>query len=270
MSNIKAFEELTIQDDYMFCTLMKNPMICKGVLERILNFEITNIEIPDSQISIINDYGSKSIRLDIYVKNADGTEVYNVEMQVAPKQNLPKRTRYYQSSIDMKLLNSGADYRELKQSYVIFICCFDPFEKGRTLYTFMEMCKELPGFPLGDGTAKLFVNADGPRTEVDPELAALLDYIKSGTVTDEFTKEIADAMATIKRSEERRIEYMMLALLLQEHREAGRMEGLFEAVAFGGCAVAFAASALDMSENEFLAKMQEAGYELPQQCNKEK
>jgi predicted transposase/invertase (TIGR01784 family) len=45
--------------------------------------------------------------------------------------NLPKRLRYYQGSIDLDLINKGEDYRKLAKSYIIFICTFDLFNKGR-------------------------------------------------------------------------------------------------------------------------------------------
>ena len=43
------------------------------------------------------------------------------------KRNIEKRTRYYQSLIDIDQLEKNMDYRKLKESYIIFICTFDPF-----------------------------------------------------------------------------------------------------------------------------------------------
>ena len=44
--------------------------------------------------------------------------------------------------IDLNLLERGADYKELKKSYVIFICPFDQFQEGLHKYTFENQCKE--------------------------------------------------------------------------------------------------------------------------------
>ena len=68
----------------------------------------------------------KGIRFDVYSEDDSGI-VYDCEMQTSKKDNLPKRTRYYQGMIDLNLLERGADYKELKKSYVIFICPFDQF-----------------------------------------------------------------------------------------------------------------------------------------------
>ena len=73
--------------------------------------------------------------------------VYNIEMQNGHHKNLPKRTRYYQGMIDLNLLDKGMDYTQLKQSFVIFVCTFDPFHIGRHVYTFENRCVEDPNLP---------------------------------------------------------------------------------------------------------------------------
>lgn len=37
---------------------------------------------------------------------------------------------YCQGMIDLNILEKGEDYRNLKKSYVIFICTFDQYGKG--------------------------------------------------------------------------------------------------------------------------------------------
>ena len=76
----------------------------------------------------------KGVRLDILAADEKNTH-YNVEMQVFRKRKPGKRSRYYHSQIDMDLLRSGQDYEELPDSYVIFICDFDPFYRKKYRYT---------------------------------------------------------------------------------------------------------------------------------------
>ena len=40
----------------------------------------------------------------------------------------------------MYQLDKGMDYMQLKQSFVIFVCTFDPFQLGRHIYTFTNRC----------------------------------------------------------------------------------------------------------------------------------
>ena len=86
----KAFEQLQIKDDFMFSVIMRNPKYCKPFLERILGVRILRIEYPKSQETIDITADAKSVRLDIYVEDAENT-VYNVEMQTVENRNLPKR-----------------------------------------------------------------------------------------------------------------------------------------------------------------------------------
>ena len=153
----KKFEELTISDDFMFCVVMQNSRFCKKFLETILGVKIARIEYPDAQKTINITPDAKSVRLDVYLEDDQDT-VYDIEMQNAPKPNLPKRMRYYQGMMDLNLLNKGEDYTELKKSYVIFVCTFDPFMQGRHIYTFENLCKEDTNLALGDDTKKVILN----------------------------------------------------------------------------------------------------------------
>ena len=63
-------------------------------------------------------------------------------MQIQPKHNLPRRTRYYHDQIDMCELCPSEGYETLPEAYVIFVCDFDPFGDRKYRYTFEEICKE--------------------------------------------------------------------------------------------------------------------------------
>ncbi|MCM1283254.1 MAG: Rpn family recombination-promoting nuclease/putative transposase [Muribaculaceae bacterium] len=118
---------------------MRNPKFCKPFLERILNLKISHIEYPKSQETIDISADAKSVRLDIYVEDGKDT-VYNIEMQTTENRNLPRRARYYQGMIDLNILEKGDSYKNLKRSYVIFVCTFDLFGEGRHIYTFENRC----------------------------------------------------------------------------------------------------------------------------------
>ena len=45
-NNIKRFEELEIQDDFMFGVIMRNPKYCKPFLETVLNIKIERSKYP--------------------------------------------------------------------------------------------------------------------------------------------------------------------------------------------------------------------------------
>lgn len=110
------WEELDITNDFLFGKVMRNPEICKKMLETILGIEIDHIEYPEEQKIIDIASAAKSVRLDVYVKDSENT-VYNIEMQTSTSPDLPKRSRYYQGMIDLELIEKGRRYRELNRSY---------------------------------------------------------------------------------------------------------------------------------------------------------
>ena len=150
----KKYEELDFTDNFFFCKiLMKNKNLCIELLELILKIKIRDIVFMSEQKPIEITADGKGVRLDVYVEDDENT-VYDIEMQPTMQSNLPKRSRYYQGMIDLNLIERGADYNELKKSYVIFICLNDPFDKNLHIYTFENRCDECPELTLGDETTK--------------------------------------------------------------------------------------------------------------------
>lgn len=220
---IKTIDELTLMDDYMFSQVMRETRHLKPLLEFILNVTITKIELIEPQKTEKEGYQSRGVRLDLYVMDDQGT-VYNVEVQTTTKKNIPKRMRYYQSTIDVNILQPGVDYRNLRKTYVIFICNFDPFERGRCIYTFENVCREVPGLVFGDEAVKIVVNTGGNLDSVSENLKEVICYLNDGSVSGKYSQELDDAVAAIKSSEERRVEYMTMAIRDLEIREEGREE----------------------------------------------
>lgn len=169
--NRKGLEERSIKDNFVFGAVMQNPRKCKSLLECILGIKIRKIKYPELEKTIDKAIGSKSVRLDVYVEDEFDT-IYNIEIQATNRKNLPKRSRYYQGIIDINIIDKGDDYKKLKKSYVIFICDYDEFGKGRHIYTFENMCLEEPGLRLGDDTVKIILNTKG--TMDDEEIAEIV------------------------------------------------------------------------------------------------
>ena len=217
----KPIEELTIVDDFMFGAVMRNPKLCKPLLEMILGVKIRKIEYPELQKAIDKRYGSKSIRLDVYVEDEAGT-VYDVEIQATRKKHLPKRVRYYQGIIDLNILEKGEDYSKLRRSFVIFICTYDPFGKGRWVYTFENRCREDQSVALGDGAVKIILNTKGHVGEISDDLKALLRYMDSFVPEDSYTKALDSAVTDVRKDESFRREYMVLNELMREKMRLGR------------------------------------------------
>ena len=219
----KPVEELSFTDDFMFGTVMKNQFICKGVIERLLHIKVGKIEYPSLQKTITPFYESKGIRLDVYVSDPD--RVFDIEIQTSIPPSLPKRTRYYQSLMDVDNLLRGQSYAELKESYVIFICTQDPFGKGLPVYTFRSVCGEDGSILLDDKSYKVFYNVGAYGKEREAELSALLEYLCERRATSGFTQHIDALVEKAKRNEKFRSWYMSLNIREDDLRREGLQLG---------------------------------------------
>ena len=192
------WEGLGISNDFLFGKVMQDPELCKGLLQRIFpELEIDHIEYPELQKGIRIDADAKSVRLDVYIKDGKGT-VYDIEMQVVNTKELPGRSRYYQSMIDLQMIDRGQTYKQLNRSYVIFICPFDVFSGGRHIYTFENFCKEDKDIRLGDGAVKVFLNSESGMEDVSRELRAFLDYVAGRKSEDSFVMRLEEAVKEAK------------------------------------------------------------------------
>ena len=101
MEQLKTnWESIGLSNDFLFGKIMRKPALCKRMLEIILGVKIDRLEYLESQKSIDEEWDARSIRLDIYVQ--DNREIaYNIEIQTTNTGDLPKRSRYYQSVLDM-------------------------------------------------------------------------------------------------------------------------------------------------------------------------
>ena len=150
--NEVQFQNLSITDDFVFCSVMtSSEELCREMAERILGRKIGKIVRLDKQKSIQTTPDGKGVRFDVYFED-DRDTAYDVEMQNANEKNLPHRARYYQSMIDMEQMEKGMQYEEMKNSYVIFICMFDPFGMDLQKYTIKSICKAALQTQYEDGT----------------------------------------------------------------------------------------------------------------------
>ena len=255
----KSLHDVDIRDDFMFSYIMRDPELCLGLLRQLLpdcpieRIEYVELEAEKQQLEkalgtrletqkvLFGAAGKRSVRLDAYLD--DGKTIYNIEMQTAEQIALPQRSRLYQAHIDVNQLERGQYYDELRPSYVIFICTFDPFGKSLYRYSFRNVCREDGEVELQDEAYKLFFNTKGTRGEIPEALKEMLAYINN---PEEYPVEesklklihrLDEAVETAKMSEDWRRAYMTyqthlrdaqlegIAIGRKEGRQEGRLEG---------------------------------------------
>ena len=201
--------EFNLSDFALFLSVMKNPRAYRNVLSIFL--EEPDIELTEVKVEqvVLNKSGKRAIRLDAWAKSTDDRR-FNMEMQNdTSKDDVRKRSRYYQGLLDSPILKSGKEtrYKYLPSTVIIFITQDDIFGMDRAQYTFSEQCEEIAGLKLDDGTKKIFFNLTSKNGS--QELISLLQYMKRTdiqnpdiTVKDERILELDDIVQEVKASEE--------------------------------------------------------------------
>lgn len=230
MAQHKRFQDLNLADAYLFAAALEDAETCRIALEILLSRDVKHVTV-HAEHSVLFSKDYRSIRLDIYAKDAEGGD-YNVEMQGENEGNLPKRSRYHQAQMDVMSVPPGSDFNELRPSYVVFICRFDPFGGGLYRYTFTNRCAE-NGSELGDGTVKIFLNTKGRNaSDVPEELVHFLEYVENSTAECAEKQcggrigRIHSRVTAVRESREWERKYMTFGELLDKEHKEGRNESI--------------------------------------------
>lgn len=231
-NKIKPLKDLRLLDRFLFAEVMDDPECSKEVLEIILGKEIQLLPKKQTEKEIRTATWLKSIRLDVYSVDEEGN-VYDTEMQQNWRDDLEKRSRYYQGLLDSSLLVPGEQsYNALNDTYIIMIMPFDLFGKGRYQYTIKALCEEDKEIQIQDGATRIFLNTHGKnKEEIRPELIEFLNYVEKTnelqeeTFRSEKVTKIQRAVQQIKSNEEIGVKYMQKWEEIAEARAEGREEG---------------------------------------------
>ena len=239
---IKPFKDLCLVDDFMFSEVMRRPENIKPFLEALLEKKIQRVVTIDKQKDLKDAYDAHGIRLDVYLEDEQQTK-YDVEVQARLHRKLEKRIRYYTRGIDRRSLEMNADYEELSDSFVIFICVEDYFGAGLAVYERESRIKGAPEIRYEDGSHAYILNADFTKENGSAAVLDFLRYIRAGyrgerydISKSSYLKQIDRAVHEIKEDSGREMEYMTLAMkMMDERKEAfeqgeakGRMAGRAE------------------------------------------
>ena len=137
LEKVQQIDTSLLDDSKPFVILMEdNSEICQRLLEILLHIKIEKLSPPKSEWTMQESVSSKGVRFDVYMDN----------------------------------LSHGEKYIQLKESYVIFLCLFDPFDGNHPVYFFENSCRDDDKIKLNDGAYKVFFNAsDYAKMENDEE-----------------------------------------------------------------------------------------------------
>ena len=227
--------DVALENNFMFTTVMKNKKACIKLLEAIFGDEHRIADIryarhPEAEMGILSDPMRRGVRLDVYFD--DGRTIYDIELQRTSITDLAERTRMYSSSMDVAMLDKGEGFGRMRTSYVIFLCTFDPFERDEKVYRFATMCENVQGLPLGDRRYIMFLNSKGSKGESSLDMDELFRYLNGGVDAigmeskSELVKVLDGYVQRYNRNDDWRKEYMKLEFLLKDKYDEGEAKGV--------------------------------------------
>ena len=223
----KPWEELTFADNFLFCKILEDdPDLCRELLELLLHIKIDRLEPPQSERTMQEAIGAKSVRFDVYAK--DERRIFDIEIQTTDEKNLPRRARYYQSIIDVDNLSRGENYARLKDTYVIFLCLKDIFRQGQPVYFFENACRGNTRIKLDDGAYKVFFNAANCDRLKDEATRDFFMFLKGRRANTALSKRIEEKVLFAQQNMAWRRQYMTWQQTIDEEKAIAFEEGATE------------------------------------------
>lgn len=147
-----------IDDTFMRGLFKENLPLAQFVLRIITGKPDLVLTTCETQADMKRVTGARSICLDAYATDITGKK-YDIEVQRADNGADPHRARYHSSVMDVENLDEKQNYKELPDTYVIFITEKDYYKAGEPVYWIQNMNRTL-NRPFDDGTHILYVNGE--------------------------------------------------------------------------------------------------------------
>ncbi len=191
----KVIDGLTLFDDDLMSKVFDGNIVATELLLKIIleRDDIKVIEVK-GQESMKSPYPKgRNITLDI--KAVDGKKnCFNVEVQRSSKGSHIRRARFHESMMTSRMLKEKQEFKELMDSYVIFICQHDKFKQGNPVYHVDRIIRET-GEVFDDGAHIIYVNGKYRGEDDFGKLAHDFNCKKADSI---YFKPLADGVRHFK------------------------------------------------------------------------
>ncbi len=144
-------------DDFMTRVFEDDLKLTEFLLSIILQRK--DLEVIESNTQVVQkSLTGRSVKLDIKAKDKSG-KLYNIEIQREDKGADEKRARYHSAILDTNTLLPRQDFKDLPETYVIFITEHDIFKCGFPLYHINRKIEE-NGMTFCDLSHIIYVNGE--------------------------------------------------------------------------------------------------------------
>ncbi len=189
--------ELTLfDDDLMSRVFDKNIKATELLLRIILGKKVKVISVTGQNEMKNHQVGGRNITLDVDAMDENGEEI-DIEVQGNSEGTHVRRARYHSSMVDSRMLKEGQAFRELKDSYVIFIYKHDKFRKGLPLYHVDRYVGET-NEQFRDGSHIIYVNGNYKGND---EIGQLMQDFREKNPECMHYTELAESVKHFKEKE---------------------------------------------------------------------
>ena len=196
----KIIDELTLfDDDLMSRVFDKNIEATEYVLQIILGRKIKVVSVKGQENFKNPVTNGRNITLDVHAEEEDGQEI-DIEVQGGAEGAHIRRARFHSSMTDARMLKKKQKFRDLKDSYVIFIYKHDKFKKGLPVYHIDRYIRET-GEIFEDGSHIVYVNGN---YKGDDEIGQLMSDFHQVDPDNMHYKELSQGVKHFKEVEEGR------------------------------------------------------------------
>lgn len=226
---LDAIEKLCLLDDDLMTLVFDRNV---EATELLLNVILQRNDLHVLEVVAQREYknpmsGGRSITIDIYAVDGD-KKIYDIEVQRASAGADAHRARFHSSMIDTKMLKERQDFKEIHDSYVIFITASDVMGAGCSLYHIDRVIKET-GVCFGDGSHIIYVN--GSYKDDDNPIGKLMHDFRCVNSVDMFYPVLAKQVQYFKESEGGlNIMCQVFEELAEKRAEETRIETLVTAI----------------------------------------
>lgn len=273
----KRVDDMTLFDDELMGRVFdENIIATEQVLRIIMGRNIKVIRVKGQTEFRNPKVGGRSITLDVHAIDTNGSHI-NIEVQCKSEGAHVRRARFHSSMTDSRMLDEGQNFKELNDSYVIFIYKHDKFRKGLPIYHLERYVQET-GELVGDGSHIIYVNGNYKGDDPLGHLIHDFHQLKSEDIENEalaygvnFFKETEEGREIMSKSVDDKIkEFAMLFAedmaqdMAQNMAKQHENNMLYSLVQKGKLELDVAAEEAGVDVEEFEKEMIKAGYKVPE------
>lgn len=187
---LEAVEKLCLfDDDFMSLVFERNKEATEYLINTILERDdLTVLEVVGQKEYKNPYFGGRVIKVDIYAKDSSG-KVYDIEVQRSDAGAIPRRARFHNAMVDVRMLNENQKFKEIEDSYIIFITQNDVMGEGLPLYH-VERIVEETNKKFDDGSHIIYVNG-AYKNDEDPIGRLVHDFgcVRSADMYNDLLKQ---------------------------------------------------------------------------------